>query len=148
MDRRRAPRSAGATHLLEGLTAVQAEAVTTDGAPVVILAGAGSGKTRVLTRRIAHRVARGDADPRRVLALTFTRKAAGNLRARLSELGVRDAVAAGTFHAIAYAQLRQRWADLGVTPPTHHDPKAGFVARLAAGPGSAGTTRWCSRSTW
>ncbi|HEY2330795.1 MAG TPA: ATP-dependent DNA helicase UvrD2 [Acidimicrobiales bacterium] len=116
--------------LLEGLTAAQAEAVRSDGAPVVILAGAGSGKTRVLTRRIAHRVALGDADPRRVLALTFTRKAAGNLRARLGQLGVREQVAAGTFHAIAYAQLRRHWSDTGVSPPTLLERKVGFVARL------------------
>jgi DNA helicase-2/ATP-dependent DNA helicase PcrA len=121
---------AEADRLLDGLTEAQARAVTSDGAPLVILAGAGSGKTRVLTRRIAYRVALGDADPRRVLALTFTRKAAGQLRSRLNQLGVRDAVAAGTFHAIAYAQLRQRWADTGATPPNLLDRKVGFVARL------------------
>ncbi|MGE3835394.1 MAG: ATP-dependent helicase, partial [Acidimicrobiia bacterium] len=119
-----------AASLLDGLTEAQVRAVTSDGAPLVILAGAGSGKTRVLTRRIAYRVATGDADPRHVLALTFTRKAAGELRSRLSALGVRDAVAAGTFHAIAYAQLRRRWADTGATPPTLLDRKVGFVARL------------------
>jgi DNA helicase-2/ATP-dependent DNA helicase PcrA len=116
--------------LLEGLTEAQAAAVTSDGAPLVILAGAGSGKTRVLTRRIAWRSATGSADPRHVLALTFTRKAAGELRQRLGGLGVRDAVAAGTFHAVAYAQLRQRWADSGETPPTLLDRKVGFVGRL------------------
>jgi DNA helicase-2/ATP-dependent DNA helicase PcrA len=124
------------SRLLDGLTEAQARAVTSDGAPLVILAGAGSGKTRVLTRRIAYRVAVGDADPRRVLALTFTRKAAGQLRSRLGDLGVRDAVAAGTFHAIAYAQLRQRWADTGATPPTLLDRKVGFVARLVGPRGS------------
>ena len=72
------------TALLEGLTARQIEAVVTDGAPLAIIAGAGSGKTRVLTRRIAYRVATGDIDPRHVLALTFTRKAAGELRSRLA----------------------------------------------------------------
>src|SRR5438445_9936717 len=99
--------------LLEGLDPGQRQAVTTDAAPLCILAGAGSGKTRVLTRRIAWRAATGSADPRHVLALTFTRKAAGELRARLGALGVRDGVAAGTFHALAYAQLRQRWAENG-----------------------------------
>src|SRR4051812_30683653 len=116
--------------LLEGLTEAQAEAVTSDGAPLCILAGAGSGKTRVLTRRIAWRAATGSADPRHVLALTFTRKAAGELRSRLSTLGVREGVAAGTFHALAYAQLRQRWADRGDTPPALLDRKVGFLARL------------------
>jgi DNA helicase-2/ATP-dependent DNA helicase PcrA len=116
--------------LLEGLTEAQAAAVTSDGAPLVILAGAGSGKTRVLTRRIAWRAATGSADPRHVLALTFTRKAAGELRQRLGSLGVRDAVAAGTFHAVAYAQLRQRWADNGEAPPALLERKVGFVGRL------------------
>ena len=63
--------------MLAGLDSQQRMAVTTDARPLCILAGAGSGKTRVLTHRIAHRALTGDADPRRVLALTFTRKAAG-----------------------------------------------------------------------
>ena len=117
-------------HLLDGLTEAQSAAVTSDGAPLVILAGAGSGKTRVLTRRIAWRVAQGDADARRVLALTFTRKAAGELRNRLSQLGVRDQVAAGTFHALAYAQLRQRWADRDITPPALLKRKVPLVAEI------------------
>ena len=67
--------------LLRGLNAAQLEAVTSEASPLRILAGAGSGKTRVLTRRIAHRVpARRRSEPERVLALTFTRKAAGELR--------------------------------------------------------------------
>ena len=113
--------------LLDGLDASQRAAVTSEAAPLCILAGAGSGKTRVLTRRIAWRVAQGHADPRRVLALTFTRKAAGELTARLGALGMRDRVAAGTFHAVAYAQLRRRWADLRVTPPTLLDRKLRLV---------------------
>jgi DNA helicase-2/ATP-dependent DNA helicase PcrA len=125
MDRGPAPEQ-----LLEGLTEAQAAAVSNDGAPLCILAGAGSGKTRVLTRRIAWRIATGTADAPHVLALTFTRKAAGELRSRLGQLGVRDGVAAGTFHAVAYAQLRQRWADRGESPPTLLERKAGLLARL------------------
>ncbi len=121
--------------LLDGLTERQAEAVTTPGAPVCILAGAGSGKTRVLTRRIAYRVATGSADPRHVLALTFTRKAAMELGRRLEVLGVRDRVVAGTFHALAYAQLRQWWADNDRRPPTLLERKAGMLARLTGGAG-------------
>ena len=98
--------------------------------PLCVLAGAGSGKTRVLTRRIAYRALTGDHDPRHVLALTFTRKAAGELSTRLRSLGLRDSVAAGTFHAVAYAQLRTRWADRGIRPPELLDRKVGFVARL------------------
>src|SRR5438045_751643 len=109
--------------LLDGLNEAQRRAVTTDATPLCILAGAGSGKTRVLTRRIAWRVGQATADPRHVLALTFTRKAAGELSSRLSALGVRDQVAAGTFHAIAYAQLRRRWADRGERSPALVDRK-------------------------
>jgi DNA helicase II / ATP-dependent DNA helicase PcrA len=116
--------------LLDGLNAEQRDAVISESSPLRILAGAGSGKTRVLTRRIAHRVATGAADPRHVLALTFTRKAAGEMNRRLRSLGLRDAIAAGTFHGIAYAQLRTRWADRGITPPTLLERKVGFVARL------------------
>jgi DNA helicase-2/ATP-dependent DNA helicase PcrA len=123
--------------LLHGLNEAQRRAVTTDAAPLCILAGAGSGKTRVLTRRIAWRVAQASADPRHVLALTFTRKAAGELSSRLSALGVRDQVAAGTFHAIAYAQLRRRWADANERPPALVDRKVRLLAPLLAGHRSA-----------
>jgi DNA helicase II / ATP-dependent DNA helicase PcrA len=73
--------------LLEGLDPAQHRAVVSDAQPLCILAPAGSGKTRVLTRRIAHRVATGSADAPRVLALTFTRQAAGELRARRRPAG-------------------------------------------------------------
>jgi DNA helicase II / ATP-dependent DNA helicase PcrA len=119
-----------AERLLEGLNEHQRAAVVSTAEPLCILAGAGSGKTRVLTRRIAHRAATGAVEPRHVLALTFTRKAAGELNHRLRQLGLRDSVAAGTFHSIAYAQLRARWADRGVRPPALLDRKVGFVARL------------------
>ena len=76
-------------NLLLGLDQSQLHAVTLEQEPLAILAGAGSGKTRVLTRRIAWRAVKGKEDPRRVLALTFTRKAAGELRSRLSRLGLR-----------------------------------------------------------
>ena len=125
-----APTTAVSARLLDGLTEAQAAAVVSDGAPLVILAGAGSGKTRVLTRRIAWRIAEGRADGRHVLALTFTRKAAGELRSRLGSLGVHEQVAAGTFHALAYAQLRQRWADRDITPPSLLQRKVPLVAEL------------------
>ena len=116
--------------LLDDLNEPQRAAVTSEAAPLCILAGAGSGKTRVITRRIGHRVITGSADPRHVLALTFTRKAAGELNSRLRALGLRDTVAAGTFHSIAYAQLRSRWADHGIKPPDLLERKVGFVAKL------------------
>jgi DNA helicase-2/ATP-dependent DNA helicase PcrA len=116
--------------LVHGLNPAQAAAVTSTASPLRILAGAGSGKTRVLTHRIAHGALTGHLDPHRVLAVTFTRKAAGELRTRLGRLGLRDGVQAGTFHAIAYAQLRQRWEERGVRPPELLERKVGYVARL------------------
>ena len=97
--------------LLDDLDPEQRTAVLSDGAPLCIVAPAGSGKTRVLTRRIARRIRDGSADPSHVLVITFTRRAAGELAGRLRALGPRDAVAAGTFHGLAYRLLRQRWED-------------------------------------
>ncbi|HWH35790.1 MAG TPA: ATP-dependent DNA helicase UvrD2 [Acidimicrobiales bacterium] len=127
--------------LLHGLTERQAEAVASPGAPLCILAGAGSGKTRVLTRRIAYRVAAGTAEARHVLALTFTRKAASELGRRLEALGVHDRVSAGTFHSVAYAQLRQWWADNGRPAPSLLERKAGMLARLQGPPSARPGTR-------
>ena len=116
--------------LLRGLDATQRDAVTSRAAPLAILAGAGSGKTRVLTRRIAWQSREGIIDPRHVLALTFTRKAAGELRTRLARLGVDHAVTAGTFHAIALAQLRRRAADEQRTMPTLLERKVRLLVPL------------------
>ena len=116
--------------LLDGLDPAQRAAVTSPASPLCVLAGAGSGKTRVLTRRIAWRLATGDAQAAHVLALTFTRKAAGELAERLRFLRIRDRVAAGTFHAVAYAQLRRRWADEGRQPPALLDRKVRVLASL------------------
>ena len=122
-----------AQQVLDGLNPTQREAVTCPTTPLAILAGAGTGKTRVLTRRIAYRALAGEHDPRHVLALTFTRKAAGEMSSRLRQLGLRDQVVAGTFHSVAYAQLRARWADRGIRPPELLDRKLGFVIRLLSG---------------
>jgi DNA helicase II / ATP-dependent DNA helicase PcrA len=96
---------------LDGLNGAQLSAVTTTAAPLAIIAPAGSGKTRVLTRRIAHRLDTGAADPGHVLALTFTRRAARELLDRLAVLGVRDHVTAGTFHAVAWQSIQRHWED-------------------------------------
>jgi len=87
------------------LNAQQRVAVEATRGPVCILAGAGTGKTTTITHRIAHQVASGAFEPRQILAVTFTDKAAGELRARLARLGV-EGVPARTFHAAALAQLR------------------------------------------
>jgi len=102
--------------VLRGLTEAQRRAVEADGEPLCVLAGAGSGKTTVLTRRVARRVLDGSADAEHTLVVTFTRKAAGELRERLVRLGVDGRVGTGTFHAVAYAQLRRHWADRRLRP--------------------------------
>jgi DNA helicase-2/ATP-dependent DNA helicase PcrA len=104
--------------LLADLDPDQRAAVTAEGSLVAVIAGAGSGKTRVLTRRIAYRIAIDTADARHTLALTFTRQAAGELRRRLRAAGLRDHVEAGTFHSVMLALLRQRWADTDRRPRT------------------------------
>lgn len=103
--------------LLAGLDESQVRAVTTPSSTVVVLAGAGSGKTRVLTRRIAWRAQNGDAEPKRVLAVTFTRKAARELTGRLRSLNI-EGPRTGTFHAFAYSMLREYWVDTRKTPPS------------------------------
>jgi len=121
--------------LLAGLDAHQRAAVVEPHTPLAILAPAGSGKTRVLTRRIAYRVREGRADAKHVLAVTFTRRAAGELVDRLEALGVDGALTAGTFHALALAQLRGRAADRRAEPPRVLDRKARVLAPLLRGRG-------------
>ena len=127
---RRTIQAVDAERLLDGLDPAQRRAVTATTNPLAILAGAGSGKTRVLTRRIAYRCATGDADARHVLAVTFTRKAANELDGRLRSFGLRDLPAAGTFHALSYAQLRTAWAGSGRAAPTLLDRKGRVLARI------------------
>jgi DNA helicase-2/ATP-dependent DNA helicase PcrA len=118
--------------LLDDLTVAQRAAVVSEATPLCVLAGAGSGKTRVLTRRIAYRVASERASADHVLALTFTRKAAGELRTRLTRLGVPAPVAAGTFHGVAFAQLRQWSADRGQRAPVLLQRKSRLLGPLVA----------------
>ena len=104
--------------LIADLDADQRAAVTTESRLVAVIAGAGSGKTRVLTRRIAYRIATESADARHTLALTFTREAAGEMRRRLLRLGLRERVEAGTFHSVMLGILKQRWVDTERRPLT------------------------------
>lgn len=91
--------------IFAGLNSEQRRAVEAVTGPVCILAGAGSGKTTTITRRIANQVATGTFAPAAILAVTFTDKAAGEMRSRLADLGA-TGVEARTFHSAAYAQLR------------------------------------------
>jgi len=99
--------------LLEGLTEQQRESVLHRGSPLVILAGAGTGKTTALTRRIAHVIASGDARPDEILAVTFTNKAARELEKRIKKLLDDDlnGLRVGTFHAVCARMLRD-YSDL------------------------------------
>ena len=119
-DRGRAPSGArggaarsGEAAALEGLDPQQRRAVLAPRGPVCILAGAGTGKTRTITRRIAHLVSTGHVRGDQVLAVTFTSRAAGELRMRLAGLGVADAgtgpVQARTFHSTALRTLSYFW---------------------------------------
>jgi ATP-dependent DNA helicase UvrD/PcrA len=91
--------------VLDGLNPEQRRAAEHVRGPVCILAGAGTGKTTTITRRIANQVATGAFAPGQILAVTFTDKAAGEMRSRLAALGA-DGVQARTFHSAALAQLR------------------------------------------
>jgi DNA helicase-2/ATP-dependent DNA helicase PcrA len=101
-----------AAQILDDLNPEQQQAVQATRGPVCILAGAGTGKTTTITRRIAWQVASGAFDPSAVVAVTFTDKAAGELRARLAALGVAG-VRASTFHSAALALLRRFQCDPG-----------------------------------
>jgi DNA helicase-2/ATP-dependent DNA helicase PcrA len=98
-------RALDAERIFAGLNPEQRAAVETTRGPLCILAGAGTGKTTTITRRIAWQVASGAFPPEQIVAVTFTDKAAGELRARLRSLGV-DGVRASTFHSAALTLLR------------------------------------------
>ncbi|MFD5215711.1 ATP-dependent helicase [Microbacterium sp. NPDC058345] len=118
---------------LDALDERQREAASVLRGPVAVLAGAGTGKTRVITHRIAHGVDTGAYTPSRVMAVTFTAKAAGELRGRLRALGV-GGVSARTFHSAALAQLNFFWPTLtGDTAPTIVNNKVRLLGQAADG---------------
>jgi DNA helicase II / ATP-dependent DNA helicase PcrA len=117
--------------ILDRLNPKQREAATAVRGPVAILAGAGTGKTTTITHRIAYQVASGAFAPAELLAVTFTEKAAGELKARLGALGVRSAEAR-TFHSAALSQLSRLWPRFAGTPLGDVlDGKAPLIASLA-----------------
>src|SRR5436853_3834058 len=104
--------------ILDGLNAAQHEAVTHDAGPLLIVAGAGTGKTTVITRRIAWLIARKMARPEEILALTFTDKAAAEMEERVDTLvpyGYAD-VTIATFHAFGDRLMREHALELGLQP--------------------------------
>lgn len=119
--------------LLAALDDEQRQAATALLGPVCILAGAGTGKTRAITHRIAYGLAAGVYSPQRVLALTFTNRAAAELRSRLRALGA-PAVSARTFHAAALSQLSFFWPQVvGGQMPRILDGKARLLAHASDG---------------
>ncbi|MBT8227304.1 MAG: ATP-dependent DNA helicase UvrD2 [Dactylosporangium sp.] len=131
--------------VLAGLDPEQRAAVTAEAGPVCILAGAGTGKTRSITHRIAYRALTGEVRPRHILAVTFTARAAAQMRERIARLGVAG-VQARTFHAAALRQVRYFAARLfsGRELPELVDSKARLVT-LAAARANARTDRTATR---
>ncbi|HET7359902.1 MAG TPA: UvrD-helicase domain-containing protein, partial [Rhodanobacteraceae bacterium] len=128
------------SHLLDSLNAPQREAVSAPPGHYLVLAGAGSGKTRVLTHRIAWLAEVERVPPWAILAVTFTNKAAGEMRARLDTLmpqGTRG-LSVGTFHGLAHRLLRRHWREAGL-PETFQildsDDQQRLVKRVVAGMG-------------
>jgi len=122
----------GADGMLSGLDPEQREVALAVRGPVCVLAGAGTGKTRAITHRIAYGVHAGLYVPQQVLAVTFTARAAGEMRTRLRELGV-GGVQARTFHAAALRQLGYFFPRvIGGRPPELLEHKARTVADAAA----------------
>ncbi|MFE1439283.1 ATP-dependent DNA helicase UvrD2 [Streptomyces sp. NPDC058739] len=118
--------------VLEGLDPEQREVATSLHGPVCVLAGAGTGKTRAITHRIAYGVRAGILQPSSVLAVTFTNRAAGEMRGRLRQLGA-TGVQARTFHSAALRQLQYFWPKaIGGSLPRIVDRKAQLVADAAA----------------
>lgn len=122
----------------------RAVALATRG-PVCVIAGAGTGKTRAITHRIAYAAAIGTMDPQKVLALTFTAKAAGEMRARLRTLGV-PTVAARTIHSAALKQLLYFWPTVfGGRTPDLMTTKTGFLTEAINRAGLSGALRATNR---
>jgi DNA helicase-2/ATP-dependent DNA helicase PcrA len=121
----------GLENILTGLNESQREAALALRGPVAILAGAGTGKTTTITHRIACQVRSGAFEASQILAVTFTEKAAGELKRRLDALGVAG-VDARTFHSAALSQLSRLWSSYTGEPlPEVLDHKAPLIASLA-----------------
>lgn len=117
--------------ILENLDPEQRRAAEQLRGPVCILAGAGTGKTRTITHRIAYGIAKGVFTPNRVLALTYTNRAAGELRARLRGMGV-PAVQVKTFHSAALSQIEFFWPQFaGVPAPQVIESKSKYITLAA-----------------
>jgi DNA helicase-2/ATP-dependent DNA helicase PcrA len=139
-----------ADKLLEGLNPPQREAVEHRGAPLLVVAGAGSGKTRVLTRRIAYLLAVGGAQPGEILAITFTNKAAREMKERVGDLiGNRArAMWVSTFHSMCVRILRAEAGQLGMksTFTIYDSADSQRLAQLVASGLNIDTKKYPARS--
>ncbi len=134
-----------ADSILAALDADQRAVALATRGPLCVIAGAGTGKTRAITHRIAYAAAIGTMDPQKVLALTFTAKAAGEMRARLRTLGV-PTVAARTIHSAALKQLLYFWASVfGGRTPDLMTTKTGFLTEAINRAGLSGSLRATNR---
>jgi DNA helicase-2/ATP-dependent DNA helicase PcrA len=156
LPRSPASQASGADALLEGLDPEQRAVAVALRGPVRVLAGAGTGKTRAITHRIAYGVATGVYNPTQVLAVTFTTRAAGEMRTRLRDLGAHG-VQARTFHSAALRQARYFWPKVyGGELPQLMDSKLPLVGtaarrnRVDTQPATlrdlAGEIEWCKVS--
>ena len=131
--------------ILAALDADQRSVALATRGPLCVIAGAGTGKTRAITHRIAYAAAIGTMDPQKVLALTFTAKAAGEMRARLRTLGV-PTVAARTIHSAALKQLLYFWPSVfGGRTPDLMTTKTGFLTEAINRAGLSGSLRATNR---
>ena len=131
--------------ILAALDADQRAVALATRGPLCVIAGAGTGKTRAITHRIAYAAAIGTMDPQKVLALTFTAKAAGEMRARLRTLGV-PTVAARTIHSAALKQLLYFWPSVfGGRTPDLMTTKTGFLTEAINRAGLSGSLRATNR---
>ncbi len=146
----RRPAAAGARLRLD---AAQQQVVDHSGGPLLVLAGPGTGKTATIVETVAHRIEHRGLDPARVLVLTFSRKAAGELRERIAgrlRTTIREPLAL-TFHSYAYALVRREFALLGEEPPwtgaawPRSEGSAGATTGWRPGGSSTGTR---PASTW
>ena len=141
------------SHLLDPLNDAQRQAVTAPLSPTLVLAGAGSGKTRVLTHRVAWLVQVEGVSPHGILAVTFTNKAAGEMRARIEQqLELPSApLWIGTFHGIAHRLLRMHWREAGLPQGfsiLDAEDQQRLVKRIIRGAG-LDESRWVPREvTW
>lgn len=138
MDEVRGSNEIRAEEILEALDDEQREVALASRGPVCVIAGAGTGKTRAITHRIAYASAIGVMNPSKVLALTFTARAAGEMRARLRSLGV-PSVAARTIHSAALKQLIYFWPGVfGGRAPELLTTKSSFVKEAISRAGLEG----------